>query len=114
VSQSEKLLADLDDADVDTKLSLLVTGWFRGLSAALEELAIAVDDLQKRLPAAAAAPGHEAPQPGPAPTLPHEEARPAQTGREDADEERLLDEARRSRDETAELRKQTEEAREEL
>jgi len=31
--------------DADTRLSILASGWFRGLAAALEELAIALDDL---------------------------------------------------------------------
>jgi len=46
VGESERLLNDLPTADAETKLSILVSGWGRGLSAALEELAIAIDDLQ--------------------------------------------------------------------
>ena len=43
VGESERLLNDLPTADAETKLSILVSGWGRGLSAALEELAIAID-----------------------------------------------------------------------
>src|SRR5438132_1376931 len=39
VAESEKLLADLGDADAETRLSILTSGWFRGLAAALGELA---------------------------------------------------------------------------
>src|SRR5439155_17502832 len=48
VGQADKLLADLGAADDATKLEILISGWGRGLSAALEELAIAVEDLQAR------------------------------------------------------------------
>jgi hypothetical protein len=36
VGESERLLNDLPSADAETKLSILVSGWGRGLSAALE------------------------------------------------------------------------------
>jgi hypothetical protein len=113
VSESETLLAELDSKDVETRLPLLVTGWLRGIAAALEELAIAVDDLQAR------AEGDDAPAaPEAAPRGTESQAaedtekgdRPAQQ-RAEADEEGLLEEARRSREETAEVR---EEARSEL
>src|SRR4051795_3576218 len=47
VRDAEKLLNELSDADGDTRLSILISGWSRGLAAALEELAIAVDELRQ-------------------------------------------------------------------
>jgi hypothetical protein len=106
-------LHDLKDADGETRLSILISGWSRGLAAALEELAIAVDEL--RQPDARAT----------TETLPPEaeegvseqaatEEQAAHAELEEAGDERLLDEARRSREQTAELQKQTEQARREL
>jgi hypothetical protein len=113
VGEAEKLLHDLKDADGETRLSILISGWSRGLAAALEELAIAVDEL--RQPDARAT----------TETLPPEaeegvseqaatEEQAAHAELEEAGDERLLDEARRSREQTAELQKQTEQARREL
>jgi hypothetical protein len=45
VGQADKLLAEYDGADAAAKLEILIGGWGRGISAALEEIAIAVDDL---------------------------------------------------------------------
>jgi hypothetical protein len=44
VAEAEKLLSELTDVDRETKLSILISGWGRGLAAALEELAIAIDE----------------------------------------------------------------------
>jgi hypothetical protein len=50
VGEAEKLLSELKDADSETRLSILISGWSRGLASALEELAIAVDELQQSGP----------------------------------------------------------------
>src|ERR671937_1148991 len=48
VDESQKLLSELKDASPETQLSLLISGWARGLAAGMEELAIAVDELLER------------------------------------------------------------------
>src|SRR6059058_5929567 len=50
VSESEKLLNDLTTATADTRLAIQISGWGRGLAAALEEIAIVLDELQSRWP----------------------------------------------------------------
>jgi hypothetical protein len=112
VGEAEKLLSELKDADGDTKLSILISGWSRGLAAALEELAIAVDELRQTGLPAETTPPPEAEGDGPEEAATQEQE--AHADLEEAGDERLLDEARRSREETAELRKQTEQARREL
>jgi hypothetical protein len=111
VAEAEKLLSELTDVDRETKLSILISGWGRGLAAALEELAIAIDELR---------PSDTSREPEPAPAAPleaahaqqvmpdepaHESAR-ADTA--DHGDERLLDEAKKSREATAELRREAE------
>jgi hypothetical protein len=44
VGQADKLLAEFEGADA-AKLEIVIGGWGRGIAAALEELAIAIDDL---------------------------------------------------------------------
>jgi hypothetical protein len=113
VGESEKLLSELPNANAETKLSLLINAWGRGLSAAIEELAIAVDDLGK---------AHAAPTPGQrARSQPAEQEPPTDAAKdtsapvEEADsDEQLIDESRRSREETAELRKESERDRRDL
>jgi hypothetical protein len=114
VTEAEKLLNELKDADSETRLSILISGWSRGLASALEELAIAVDELQQR------GLGEEAET---GPPIAAEEAVVKQAAteeqathadREEAGDERFIDEARRSREQTAELQKQAEQARHEL
>jgi hypothetical protein len=113
VEEAEKLLTELKHADSETRLSILISGWSRGLAAALEELAIAVDELQR--------PGSRATTETSPPSDAQErvpqavtEEQAAHVELEASGEERLLDEARRSREETAELQKQSEQARREL
>ncbi|HEX3806747.1 MAG TPA: hypothetical protein VHV52_08195 [Gaiellaceae bacterium] len=48
VNEAEKLLAEAQHADEHTRLTILMTGWFRGLAAALEELAIELDEQHRR------------------------------------------------------------------
>jgi hypothetical protein len=114
VGEAEKLLNELKDADSETRLSILISGWSRGLAAALEELAITVDELRQPGPRATA----ETSSPGVAEEAVSEQAateeETAHADLAEAGDERLLDEARRSREQTAELQKETEQARREL
>jgi hypothetical protein len=112
VEAAAEELRELQDADVETRLTLLIDGWARGLAAALEELAVAIDDLERRRPA---------PSAGEQPAVPAVEEpardvgdRPEELDLEGAGEDRLIDEARRSRAATAELRKEGDEARRRL
>jgi hypothetical protein len=109
VGESERLLNDLPTADAETKLSILVSGWGRGLSAALEELAIAIEDLQGQrtteTPAAT-------PPSGQAEETSSEPAE--RTDLTNADEAQLIDEARKSREETADAREKAKQARRRL
>jgi hypothetical protein len=125
VGEAEQLLNELKDADSETRLSILISGWSRGLAAALEELAIAVDELQQsgsRATAPTSPPPlaeqtvseQAATQEQAVPEQAVTEERAAHAELEEADDERLLDEARRSREQTAELRKETEQDRREL
>ena len=114
VAAAEKQLNELRDADSETRLSILISGWSRGLASALEELAIAFDELQQPRP-------HAEAETSPATPVERADSEQAATEEqaphadlEEGGEERLSDEARRSREETAELQKQTEQARREL
>jgi hypothetical protein len=113
VGEAEKLLNDLKDADSETRLTILISGWSRGLASALEELAIAVDELHQPGKRAIAEPSPPAAEEA----VPEQTATPEQAAHTDVaevDDDRLLDEARRSRQQTAELQEQTEQARREL
>jgi hypothetical protein len=111
VDAAERELEELRDSDTETRLSTLISGWARGLAAALEELAVAVDGLEQRLPAPA---GDEAPAPPPSAPREQPKAEPDERDLADASEGQLLEEAKRSRAATAELRQESEDAREEL
>jgi hypothetical protein len=109
VGESERLLNDLTTADAETKLSILVSGWGRGLSAALEELAIAIDDLQgQRIieTPAAAPPSRQAEETSSEPA--------ERTDLTNADEAQMIDEARKSREESADAREEAKQARRRL
>jgi hypothetical protein len=47
VDASEELLLQLDTADEATKLITFASGWFRGLAAALEEMAVEIDQMRR-------------------------------------------------------------------
>ena len=114
VAEAEQLLADLQDADADTRLSILVSGWFRGLAAALEELALALDDLL-------AHPATETTAP-PRPSERNEETLSSPAAAEsservdltEVDADQLREQARKSREETAKLRQEGERDRRRL
>jgi hypothetical protein len=112
VDDAQRNLRDLQDADSETRLTVLIDGWARGLAAALEELAIAVDELERRRTEASAF-EPEAVSALEEPTSAPED-RPEELDLSGADEDRLAEEARRSRAATAELQDETEEARREL
>ena len=113
VREAEKLLNELKDADSETRLSILISGWSRGLASALEELAIAVDELQPPPRAKAETRSVTAGEEAVSEQAATEE-QALHDDLEEASDERLIDEARRSREQTAELRQQTEQARREL
>jgi hypothetical protein len=101
VDEAAKLLDELPRGDVETRLTILIEGWGRGLAAGLEELAIAVSDLRR------AAADHVSPPPQAPQSAREAETRDeAPSGRDNeprtADE--LQSEAARSRAETAALR----------
>ncbi|TML68044.1 MAG: hypothetical protein E6G13_10860 [Actinobacteria bacterium] len=116
VSESEKLLNDLTTATADTRLAIQISGWGRGLAAALEEIAIAVDELRSK------SPPRDDEQPRAQREMVQEaDSEPGRTKPEpqgedlgEASEEQLLNAARTSREETAKLHENTEAARREL
>jgi hypothetical protein len=113
VGEAEKLLGELTDATDQTNLSILIGGWGRGLAAGLEELAIAIDELRRRPDT----PASSEPRPA-APDKATEQApspdNPPHTDLAEASDERLVEEAKRSRELTAEVEKEAEDARREL
>jgi len=114
VAEAEKLLAEPQDADADTRTSILVIGWFRGLADALEESSIAVDDLFAQLApeTAIAAPPPEESEGTPSPSTPQQSSE--RVGLSEADEKELSEMARESRKETARLRQEAKRARRRL
>jgi hypothetical protein len=114
VAEADKLLAELQDADADTRVSILVTGWFRGLAAALEELSIAVDDLLTQLAAETpvAAPLPEESEETPSPSTPQQSSE--RVDLPESDEKQLSETVRKSREETAKLRQEAKRARRRL
>ena len=108
VNEAEKLLDELQDADGETKLSILISGWGRGLAAGLEELAIAIDEQPKQPAAAASDSSRPEPKSDEAQTREPEEREDASADHTPADEEQLLEEAKQSREKTAEVRKMRE------
>lgn len=47
VTEAEKLLAEAQHADEHTRLTILMTAWFRGIAGALEELALELDEQRR-------------------------------------------------------------------
>ena len=114
VSEANKLLEDLKNADSETRTSILISGWGRGLAAGLEELAIAVDELQRQNADTTSVPTAATPTPGADAQQAASEGQSAEVDLEGASDAQLADEAKRLREETAELREETEEARREF
>ena len=101
VAEAAKLLDESGGSDVETRLAMLIDGWGRGLAAGLEELAIAVGDL-RRAPTVEETSGHAEISPPPAAA---EQTEPRRDD-EPRTEDELRAEAARSREATAELRRQ--------
>jgi hypothetical protein len=118
VSEAEKLLAEAQHADAHERLSILVSGWFRGIAAALEEVALDVDALRSAGAAGAGSAPPPLPQEGQAtaaassgaprfeeePSEPKPE--PGERADEAADEAALAERARASRAETEAVREE--------
>jgi hypothetical protein len=111
VTGSAKLLDGLKDPAMETKLSIQISGWGRGLAAGLEELAIAIEQLQQQPTTVDTASPTTKPVPERAPEQAPQEEQEARADVTRADEEKLLEEAKRSREETAQARKETESTR---
>src|SRR5436189_5864854 len=91
VDAAEEELRELQDADVETRLTVLIDGWARGLAAALEELAIAVDELERRRAKTSAPERSEAPAADEPRSEPDDT--PEERGLRGATEDRPADEA---------------------
>jgi hypothetical protein len=102
MTEAARLLEELRGASDEERVVVLLDGWFRGMAAALEELAVAIDQLAGRLeedePERPSVREREASEP------PREE--PAEV--EEADEGALEARARASRRETAAVREERE------
>jgi hypothetical protein len=111
VAEAEKLLAEAPHAKRTERLTILMTGWFRGIAGALDELAIELEALraERSQPPPLAPPPH--------PPAPRVEEPVADDGAEDAgrgghDEPdptlaELAERARTSREQTEALRAET-------
>ena len=104
-------LAERSSAGGEDRLRILVDGWGRALSAALEELAVSLDELQRLV-----RPSEPEPEPAPAPPRPASPAEqvegspppaPDKGEDEDENEEQLRARAAASRAETKALREET-------
>ena len=107
VSESERLLDQLESSDLEAKLSILISGWGRGL-------AVALDDLRNQRSSATPAPPLER-QVGEeqsADSAPTSGA--TQTDSQVLDEQQLIERAKKSSEETAALGAETEEVRRDL
>jgi hypothetical protein len=112
VDDAERELRDLQDAEAETRLTVLIAGWGRGLAAAAEELAIAIDELEEHRVTNPERKEDAPPVVDVRPTDSDDQSeKPDLAG---ADEDRLAEEARRSRAATAELREEGEESRRRL
>jgi hypothetical protein len=94
-------LAERSNADAETRLRMVVDGWGRGLAAALEELAVSLDELWRLM-----APSGPEPEQAPAPPRAPSQAEPAAESSPpvtDENEEQLRARAAASRAETKAL-----------
>jgi len=106
-------LAERSNAGGEDRLRILVDGWGRALSAALEELAVSLDELQRLVLPSEPEP-EPAPAPAPPPPRPASPAEPVEGSPppapdkdEDENEEQLRARAAASRAETKALREET-------
>ena len=105
VAEAVKLLDGARGADAETRLTMLINGWGRGMAAGLEELAIAIESLHRAVSLATPQPTHGEPRVERS-ALP--ESPPAAGGPDggEGDEARLAARAAESRAETAALREE--------
>jgi hypothetical protein len=106
VAEAMKLLDEARGADTETRLMILINGWGRGLSAGLEELALAIEGL-RRAEAPEPMPHRTRDEPPPEqPEAPESADAPDESNEERPDEERLRARAADSRQATASLREE--------
>ena len=113
VGEAEKILAEAGNTTSETKLSILISGWGRGLAAGLEELALAIAELQRERPDTRAETGPTTP----APKVDRQVSGGAESKHvdlADASDDQLLEEAKRSREQTVAAQREIEDARREL
>jgi hypothetical protein len=102
-SRAEKNLAEAPNADPHERLTILVNGWFQGIAAALEEIAVELDARDDAMPEI------EAPTRPAPPAEPDDNDEPEPKSRAtNPDEGTQLDRARASIEETRALREERE------
>jgi hypothetical protein len=117
VGESQKVLGELKAASTETRLSILISGWGRGLAAGLEELAIAVDELletelrTRRGPTTSTAADERPSEPVPEEEQTEDSAPTSSAG---DGEKQLRERAKESREQTAKLREESEQLRNDL
>jgi hypothetical protein len=104
VTDAAKLVDEAVHADDHTKLSLQLNGWFRGLAAGLQELAVELDVLREEAARRPDPPLEPSSRPEPASEDEPEEHDAADADTEALDEAGLAERARAARAETNELR----------
>ena len=97
-TRAAKTLAEAPHADPHERLTILVNGWFEGIAAALEEIALELDARDESIPEV-----DVSPRPAP-PAEPEESKAETDEAPDDADEQTLLERARASVEETRALR----------
>lgn len=105
VESAAKLLDEAADADLEARLTMLISGWGRAIAAGLEELAIGLEEIRR----SSSTPEATKPDSATEPTLPRKRREPAASERDRApeeDEERLRNRAEESRAATAAVREQ--------
>ena len=104
VTDAAKLVDEAVHADDHTKLSLQLNGWFRGISAALEELAVELEVLREELTRHPDPPLEPPDRPGPREEGEHPARDASDADTAALDEAGLAERARAARAETDELR----------
>jgi hypothetical protein len=115
VNEATKLLANSSSADLETRLTMLIDGWGRGLAAGLEELALSLTEIGRTekddSPSERSAPRRRAAEErSQQEQLEEPTSQRAEPG-EPADEAGLQKRAAASREATAQLRDETTETR---
>lgn len=105
VAEAERLLAEAPNAKRSERLTILMTGWFRGIAGALDELAIELETIRAEQEEAR----RPAPPPEPRAEPPAADERAEVAAPEDADLPdptlaELADRARASREQTEAIR----------